>query len=74
MGQKTSLRLACPTGTQFNLEAVAANTKETLFDAGVIPDDAPFNTYCSSDNKPALDVCKNVLDKAALYHRILFEC
>lgn len=53
---------------------MAANTGRTLFEAGVIPGDAPFNSYCASGDSPHLKRCKGVLDKARLHHALLFEC
>ena len=40
----------------------------------MIPEDAPFNTYCAQSDTPPLKRCKAVLNIDKLRHAILFEC
>lgn len=65
-GDKTALSVDCPNGTVINLNAVATNTGNPMFDVGIIPNTAEVNNYCMNSAFVDPNNCSSNLDTAAI--------
>ena len=45
---ETSMRLECGQGTLIDMEVLGGKTGEPVLDFGLVPAEAPINTYCSN--------------------------
>mmetsp|Transcript_10851 Transcript_10851/g.14604 ORF Transcript_10851/g.14604 Transcript_10851/m.14604 type:complete len:316 (+) Transcript_10851:248-1195(+) len=73
-GDKTIVSMQCGTNSLIDLDAFASNTNTVLFDIGIIPQEAPVNTYCSNVDDEYLKKCESFVNKDKFLQDMRAEC
>jgi hypothetical protein len=73
-GEATLLSIDCPNGTEISLSAVATNTGNPMFDAGIIPSTSDVNTYCMNSAFTDPDSCSSKLNTQAMKNDLTTKC
>ena len=72
--EATAMQIECPVGTTIDLTAVAANTNEAIFNAGIIPSTSKVNNYCQRSALGDDDVCSDYILRDKMMDDLTASC